>query len=736
MTGNSIRSKSSSVSRDKKRKRDKDRKKRDESSRSRSRDRKRHSSRKRSRESKVREKQKDKYRRKRDKSSSRHRKRHRSRSSSNYRKSRSNSKVSSENSIELRSRSTSRNKKYEREEKLRKERREKKYDNEVDKLKEKEIEKHKEFERKLNNENLKKSELNNSSNLNNIATANSKDKANANAKPISEEERQELVRKQRLAKARVFVLVEREEEKKNEEMLIENKGLIQDDFLEEKKKPANKFRFEDDFHFDEHDTENEDINANARTNILKNENIINKNLEKENFKIDDKSQETNKEDEMREINVTLGHRNMPHLPNGFFNNKSHKNNNQNQSHSHYASLQIKNLENEKKLAEEKIKNEEMKKAAALAASFSDNTSSKMEVEDEEDPLDKYMKEIQKSATLQDYQIYQEIFNQQLQKRYDDAVARDLNSEERIKKVNAQEDDNEEDEVKIIEDDKEMQIDVSKVITLDEIMKLNLENKSESENLEKQKECTGLVLFNRHEDDQDKSFIQALKTAPVPDIDPLYGYSNQKSSVVLYQEDYNEYLKEDNFNDVEEAWLKLKKSATEKKELKLVNHALINYESFRKNLYIECKEISNLDEQQIEAYRKNNGDIKVRGKNISNPILNWYQCGLSDRILLVLEKKGFPKPFPIQSQSIPCIMSGRDVIAIAETGSGKTLAYVLPLLRHVMDQRPLKVKLNIIFFFEFCNFSKIFSLFYLNFLGWRRTNRFDYGSNKRIGISNL
>lgn len=34
------------------------------------------------------------------------------------------------------------------------------------------------------------------------------------------------------------------------------------------------------------------------------------------------------------------------------------------------------------------------------------------------------------------------------------------------------------------------------------------------------------------------------------------------------------------------------------------------------------------------------------------------------------------------------MSGRDLIGIAETGSGKTLAYVLPMLRHIRDQREL------------------------------------------------
>ncbi len=34
------------------------------------------------------------------------------------------------------------------------------------------------------------------------------------------------------------------------------------------------------------------------------------------------------------------------------------------------------------------------------------------------------------------------------------------------------------------------------------------------------------------------------------------------------------------------------------------------------------------------------------------------------------------------------MSGRDVIGVAKTGSGKTMAFVLPLLRHIKDQRPL------------------------------------------------
>ena len=42
------------------------------------------------------------------------------------------------------------------------------------------------------------------------------------------------------------------------------------------------------------------------------------------------------------------------------------------------------------------------------------------------------------------------------------------------------------------------------------------------------------------------------------------------------------------------------------------------------------------------------------------------------------------------------MTGLDVIGIAETGSGKTLAYLLPMYRHILDQKPIQV---IFFFFH-------------------------------------
>lgn len=47
--------------------------------------------------------------------------------------------------------------------------------------------------------------------------------------------------------------------------------------------------------------------------------------------------------------------------------------------------------------------------------------------------------------------------------------------------------------------------------------------------------------------------------------------------------------------------------------------------------------------------------------------------------------GFDKPTPIQEQSIPLVLSGKDLIACAQTGTGKTAAYLLPLIEKIIRQ---------------------------------------------------
>ena len=45
---------------------------------------------------------------------------------------------------------------------------------------------------------------------------------------------------------------------------------------------------------------------------------------------------------------------------------------------------------------------------------------------------------------------------------------------------------------------------------------------------------------------------------------------------------------------------------------------------------------------------------IRGKNYPRPILTWSQCGLTEKMMRVIEKLNYEKPFPIQCQVRCCI----------------------------------------------------------------------------------
>lgn len=127
-----------------------------------------------------------------------------------------------------------------------------------------------------------------------------------------------------------------------------------------------------------------------------------------------------------------------------------------------------------------------------------------------------------------------------------------------------------------------------------------------------------------------------------------------------------------------------------KELAAVDHSQIEYLEFKKNFYVESHEVSLLTKEEVHDLRLNLGGIKVTGKNCPNPVWNWSQLGFSPVVQSLIENKlQFKAPTSVQSQALPIILSGSDMLAIAKTGSGKTLAFVLPLLRHVQDQPPLQ-----------------------------------------------
>ncbi|HOO36049.1 MAG TPA: DEAD/DEAH box helicase [Smithella sp.] len=65
-------------------------------------------------------------------------------------------------------------------------------------------------------------------------------------------------------------------------------------------------------------------------------------------------------------------------------------------------------------------------------------------------------------------------------------------------------------------------------------------------------------------------------------------------------------------------------------------------------------------------------------------MSFEKFELDAKILAGVQACGYNVPTPIQLQSIPPIMEGRDVMGLAQTGTGKTAAFVLPILQRLMQ----------------------------------------------------
>lgn len=67
---------------------------------------------------------------------------------------------------------------------------------------------------------------------------------------------------------------------------------------------------------------------------------------------------------------------------------------------------------------------------------------------------------------------------------------------------------------------------------------------------------------------------------------------------------------------------------------------------------------------------------------------FHSLAVAPAILTSLDKLGLTIPTPIQRQSIPAGIEGKDVIGIAQTGTGKTLAFGIPVITHVLERQAL------------------------------------------------
>ena len=69
-------------------------------------------------------------------------------------------------------------------------------------------------------------------------------------------------------------------------------------------------------------------------------------------------------------------------------------------------------------------------------------------------------------------------------------------------------------------------------------------------------------------------------------------------------------------------------------------------------------------------------------NENNVTLGFADLGLSVGLLEILKRLNFNEPTPIQRQAIPIVLTGKDLVGIAQTGTGKTLAFGLPMVERL------------------------------------------------------
>jgi ATP-dependent RNA helicase RhlE len=70
-------------------------------------------------------------------------------------------------------------------------------------------------------------------------------------------------------------------------------------------------------------------------------------------------------------------------------------------------------------------------------------------------------------------------------------------------------------------------------------------------------------------------------------------------------------------------------------------------------------------------------------------MSFDTLGLSAELLRAVADQGYSEPTPVQSQAIPVILEGKDILAGAQTGTGKTAGFTLPLLQRLSDEKPAK-----------------------------------------------
>ena len=74
------------------------------------------------------------------------------------------------------------------------------------------------------------------------------------------------------------------------------------------------------------------------------------------------------------------------------------------------------------------------------------------------------------------------------------------------------------------------------------------------------------------------------------------------------------------------------------------------------------------------------------RTTDTPPSGFASLGLASDIVATVTTLGYEEPTPVQRETIPMMLSGRDLLAQAATGTGKTAAFALPMLQRIAERQ--------------------------------------------------
>jgi len=97
---------------------------------------------------------------------------------------------------------------------------------------------------------------------------------------------------------------------------------------------------------------------------------------------------------------------------------------------------------------------------------------------------------------------------------------------------------------------------------------------------------------------------------------------------------------------------------------------------------------NIQEMPIDLSKLINKAVKGGPEEVFTPEHSFTDFPVDERLKANVSAKGYIHPTPIQDKAIPAVLTGRDVVGLANTGTGKTATFLIPLIDKVLKFKAL------------------------------------------------